>query len=320
MRDKHNRATWVAVGMLTLPAGGAHAQEYPTKPVRIYANQPGGAFDFLARIYSHGLAPRLGQPVIVDNRPGNIIPAEIVSRAPPDGYSLLSHGTALAFGALMQKMPYEPLKDFQAICWTANAPLVVTVHPSVPVKSIKDLIALAKRRPDDLSYASTAIGGTPHLAAELFKYMAQVRIRHIPYKSAGAAMVDVMAGQVQVIFAVSNSVVGPVRNGRLRALAVTTPNPSVLLPGIPTVAETGLPGYESVGIYGVFAPARVPDAIVRRLAEELGRVVHSEEGKKHLLGAGMEPVGGTAEQFDAKFRSESERMAKVIKAAGLRVE
>ena len=215
-------------------------------------------------------------------------------------------------------MPFEPLKDFQAISWTSSAPLVVTVQPSVPVKSIKELIALAKARPGELTYASTAIGSTPHLATELFKNMAKVDIRHIPYKVAGAAMIDVMAGEVQMIFSVSSGVVGQLRSGKLRALAVTSSKPSSLLPGIPTVASTGLPGYESVGIYGVFAPARTPDGIVKRLSQELVKVVHSDEGKKRLMDAGVEPVGSTPEQFDKKFREESDHMAKVIKAAGIR--
>jgi len=318
MRTRANRLIGWSVVLFGLATSCAWGQEYPVKPVRIYANQPGGVFDFLARIYSQGLAGPLGQPVIVDNRPGNIIPAEIVSKAVPDGYSLLSHGTALAFGALMQKMPFEPLKDFQAISWTSSAPLVVTIHPSVPVKSIKELIALAKARPGDLTYASTAIGSTPHLATELFKSMAKVDIRHIPYKGAGAAMIDVMAGEVQMIFSVPSGVMGQLRSGKLKAIAVTSAKPSPLLPGIPTVASTGLPGYESIGVYGMFAPARTPDSIAKRLSQELARAVNSDEGKKRLMDAGLEPVGSTPEQFDKKFREESDYMAKLIKAAGIR--
>ena len=320
MRIQKNWTIGMSFVPLILITCSTWAQEYPVKLVRIYANQPGGVFDFLARVYSQGLAVPLGQPVIVENRPGNIIPAEIVSKATPDGYSLLSHGTALAFGALMQKMPYDPLKDFQAISWTSSAPLVVTVHPSVPVKSIRELIALAKARPGELTYASTSIGSTPHLATELFKSMAKVDIRHIPYKGAGAAMFDVMAGEVQMIFSVSSGVMGHVTSGKLRALAVTSSKPSPLLPGIPTVAATGLPGYESVGVYGVFAPARTPNAIVRKLSLELAKVVNSEEGRKRLLDAGVEPVGSTPEQFDAKFKQESDHMAKVIKAAGIQID
>ncbi len=296
------------------------AQEFPHKPIRIYANQPGGIFDFMARLFAQGATGFLGQTVIVDNRPGNIIPAEIVAKAPPDGYSLLSHGVALATGALMQKMPYDPLTDFAAISWTASAPLVVTVHPSVPAQSVKELIALAKARPDALNYASTATGSTPHLATELFKHMAGVRITHIPYKGAGAAMIDMISGQVQILFAVPNAVIEHARTGRLRTLAVTSAEPFALLPGLPTVAASGIPGYESVGIYGLFAAAKTPDALVRRLNREITRIIQTEEAKKRMLGSGLEPVGSTPEQFDAKFKSESVRMEKVIKAAGIRME
>jgi len=306
--------------VMVLGASGVSGQDYPNKTIRIYSNQPGGVFDFLARIIAQGLTGPLGQPVIVDNRPGNIIPSEIVAKAPPDGYSLLSHGVPLATGALVQKMPYDPLKDFQPITWTTSAPLVVTVHPSVPAKSIKELIALAKSRPGDLNYASTSTGGTPHLATELFKHMTGVNITHIPYKGAGAAMIDIISGQVQVIFAVPNSVVAHAKSGRLRALAVTSAEPSALLPGLPTVAASGVPGYESVGIYGIFTTAKTPDAIVQRLHQEIVRVINTEDAKKRLFGSGLELVGGTPEQFDAKFRSESARMEKVIKAAGIRLE
>ncbi len=313
---------WIAtlVSCACVFASCAQAQDYPVKPIRIYANQPGGIFDFMARIFAQGPGGPLGQPVIVDNRPGNIIPAEIVAKAPPDGYSVLSHGGALAMGALVQKMPYEPLTDFAAISWTASAPLVVTVHPSVPAKSIRDLIALANARPGALNYASTAIGSTPHLATELFKHMAGVKITHIPYKGAGAALVDLISGQVQLLFAVPNAVVEHARSGRLRTLAVTSAEPSALLPGLPTVAASGLPGFESVGIYGMFTTARTPDAIIRRLHREFVRALNTEDAKKRLAGSALEAVGSTPEQFDAKFRNESARMEKVIKAAGIRIE
>ena len=315
------RALCVGVSAMALMAAtSTTAQDYPTKPLRIYANQPGGSFDFLARIFAQGPSGFLGQTLIVDNRPGNIIPAEIVAKAAPDGYSLLSHGGALATGALVQKMPFEPLTDFAMVAWTASAPLVVTVHPSVPAKTIKELIALAKARPGALNYASTATGGTPHLATELFKFMTGTRITHIPYKGAGAAMIDIISGQVQMIFAVPNAVVEHVRTGRLRALAVTSAEPSALFPGMPTVAASGVPGYESVGIYGVFTTAKTPDAIIRRVNREILRILATDDVKKRMLGAAMEPVGSTPEQFDAKFRGESARMEKVIKATGMRIE
>ena len=309
-----------SVATMVLGASGASGQDYPNKPVRIFTNMPGGVFDFMARVLAQGLTGPLGQPVIVDNRPGNIIPAEIVSKAPPDGYSLLSHGVPLATGALVQKMPYDPVTDFSPISWTSSAPLVVTVHPSVPVKSIKELIALAKVRPGELNYASTSTGGTPHLATELFKHTTGVNITHIPYKGAGAAMIDILSGQVHVIFAVPNAVVAHMKSGRLRGLAVTSSQPTVLLPGLPTVAASGVPDYESIGIYGMFAPAKTPDAIIRRLSQEIARVLSTEDAKKRLLGSGLEPVGSSPEKFATKFRSERIRMDKVIKAAGIRLD
>ena len=193
-------------------------------------------------------------------------------------------------------------------------------HPSVPVKNIRELIALAKARPDALSYASTAIGSTPHVGTELFKHLAGVKITHIPYKSAGSAMIDIISGQVQLIFAVPNAVVEHTRGGRLRALATTSAQPSALLPGMPTVAASGLPGYEFVGIYGMFATARTPSAIIQRLNREFVRVLATEDAKKRLAGNALEVVGSTPEQFDARFKSEWVRMEKLIKASGMRME
>ena len=315
--------TVVTAGLLAASAC-AWAQNFPVKPVRIIMPFPAGTSvnDVLGRALAQRLSEPLGQQVIFDNRSGaaGTLGSEMVVKAPPDGYSVLSHGGALAMGALMQKMPYDPLKDFAAISWTASAPLVVTVHPSVPVKSVKELIALAKARPGALNYASTATGSTPHLATELFKHMAGVKITHIPYKGAGAAMIDMISGQVQLIFAVPNAVVEHAKSGRLRTLAVTSAEPSPLLPGLPTVAASGLPGYESVGIYGMFTTARTSDAIIRRLHREFVRVLATDEAAKRLRGNALEVVASTPEQFEAKFRAESARMAQVIQAAGIRME
>jgi len=306
--------------VLGLGAAVATAQEYPVKPIRIYCNVPGGVFDFMARLAAQGLAGPLGQSVIVENRPGNVIPAEIVARAAPDGYSLLSHGQALGIGTLLQKMTYDPWADFQPISQMARAPLVVVVHPSVPVKSIGELLALTKARPGQLNFASTGMGATPHLAAELFRYMAKADITHIPYKGAGPAMVDMLSGQVQLLFSVPQSAMPHIKSGRLRALAVTTAQPSVLFPGLPTVASAGVPGYESVGIYGLFATAKTPDPIIRRLHQEIVRFLETDTAKKRLLDAGLEVVGSTPEQFNATLKDEISRMAKVIKAAGIRLD
>lgn len=318
MCTKRFAAGALCSGLLVL--GAAWAQDYPNRPVRIYANAAGGTFDWMARVMAKGLTGPLGQPVIVDNRPGNVIPAEIVSKAPPDGYSVLSHGQALAVGALLQKMRYDPLADFAPISMTASAPLVVVVHPSLPVKSIKELIALARAKPGELNYASTGMGATPHLAAELFKNMTKVDITHIPYKGAGAAMVDMISGQVQVLFSVPNSAVPHMKSGRLRAIAVTSAKPSALFPGLPTVAASGVPGYEAAGLYGLFAPAKTPDAIMRRLYQESVKFLATDEAKKIFLDAGMETVGSTGEQYAAVLKAEMQRMSQVIKAANIRLD
>jgi tripartite-type tricarboxylate transporter receptor subunit TctC len=309
-----------AVIVTMMAAGSASAQEYPSKPVRIYANAPGGILDYMARVMSRGLAGPLGQPIIVENRPGNVIPAELVSRAPPDGYHLLSHGQALMVGALLQKMRYDPYADFQPISMTVRAPLVVVVHPSLPAKSIRELIALAKAKPGLLNYAIPGMGATSHLATELFKYMTHVDITSIPYKGAGAAMVDMLSGEVQLLFSVPNSAVPHIRTGRLRPLAVTSAQPTALFPGLPTIAASGVPGYEAVALYGLFAPAKTPEAIIRRLHQEIVRYLDTEEAKKTLFDAGLEPVGSTPEQFAAALKAEMARVGEVIKAANIRLD
>lgn len=320
MRLAHRIGTLVCALLMAAATGSVCAQDYPVKPIRIYANAPGGVFDYMARVISRGLAGPLGQPIVVDNRPGNVIPAELVSKAPPDGYHLLSHGQALIVGTMLQKMRYDGFADFQPISMAARAPLVVVVHPSLPVKSIRDLIALAKSQPGKLNYAIPGMGATPHLAAELFKYMTRVDITSIPYKGAGAAMIDLLSGEVPLLFSVPNSAVAHIKSGRLRALAVTSAQPTAILPGLPTVAASGVPGFEAVGLYGLFAPAKTPDAIVRRLNSELVRFLHTDEAKKTLFDAGMEAVGSTPEQYTAALKAEAARVGEVIKAAHIRLD
>jgi tripartite-type tricarboxylate transporter receptor subunit TctC len=299
---------------------GAAAQDYPTQVVRIFANVPGGVFDFGARVMAQGLSGTLGQSVIVDNRPGNVVPAQIVAKSPPDGHALLFHGQALYIGALLQKVPYDPLADFAPISMVARAPLVLVVHPSIPVRNAQELIALAKRKPGALNYASTGVGATPHLAAELFKYATATAITHIPYKGAGPAMLDLVGGQVHLIFSVPNSALPHIQSGRLRALGVTSIEPSALFPGLPTLAASGVPDYESVGLFGLFAPARTPDAIVRRLHRDTVRLLATADVKKRFLAAGLETVGSTAEEFSALLRNEMVKMERVVKAAHIRLD
>jgi tripartite-type tricarboxylate transporter receptor subunit TctC len=217
-------------------------------------------------------------------------------------------------------MRYDPYADFQPISMIARAPMVVVVHPSLPVKSIRELIALAKVKPGMLNYAIPGMGATPHLATELFKYMTHVDITSIPYKGAGAAVVDMLSGEVQLLFSVPNSAVPHIRTGRLRPLAVTSAQPTALLPGLPTIAASGVPGYEAVGLYGLFAPAKTPEPIVRRLHQEIVRYLSMEEAKKTLFDAGLEAVGSTPEQYAAALKAEMARVGEVIKAANIRLD
>ena len=300
-------------------AGILHAQNYPQRTIRIVTNQPGAGFDYAARVIAQGIAGPLGQQVIVDNRPGNIIPAEIVAKAQPDGYTILFNGPALWIGALVQKMPYDPVADYVPITAVTSAPAVLVVHPSVPAKTVRELIALAKAKPGQLNYASTAIGSTSHLGAELFKYMAHVDIVHIPYKSA-VAITDLIAGQVQMMIIPPTGVVQHIKSGKLRALAVTSAEPSALVPGLPTVASAGLPGYEAVSVLGLFGPAKMPDAIVRKLNQEIVRFLNTEEAKKKFLDVGAETFGSSPEQFGAIIKRDMDRLGKMIKEVGIRVD
>jgi tripartite-type tricarboxylate transporter receptor subunit TctC len=308
------------MALLAALACSAWSQEYPTQVVRIYANVPGGVFDFGARVMAQGLTGPLRQSVIVENRPGNVVPAQIVAKSPPDGHALLFHGQALYIGALVQKVPYDPVADFTPVSMVARAPLVLVVHPSVPARSVKELIALAKSSPGALNYASTGVGSTTHLAAELFKFVTGADMTHIPYKGAGPAIVDLVGGQVHLIFSVPNSAVPHIKSGRLRALGITSSAPSPLFPGLPTLAASGVPDYESVGIYGLFAPARTPDPIVRKLYQETARLVATAEVRDRFLAAGMETVGSTPEAFAGALRGEMARMEKVVKAAKIRLD
>ncbi|MBI3067471.1 MAG: tripartite tricarboxylate transporter substrate binding protein [Betaproteobacteria bacterium] len=306
--------------LMLLGASGACGQGYPTKPIRIVTPGSGGGADFAARLIAPGLTAGLGQRVIVDNRPSAVIPGEIVSKAPPDGYTLLIYGPPFWIGPLLQKTPYDPVRDFQPITAAVRQPNILVVHPSLPVKSVKELIALAKARPGALNYASIATGSSSHLAGELFKAMTGVSLVRISYKGSGAALVALLAGEVELSFANAVSVMGAVRSGKLRALAVTTAQPSPLAPGLPTVAASGLPGYESVIITAVFAPAATPAAIIHRLNREIVAVLNKADIKEKFFNAGSEVVGSSPEELTATIKSEMSRMSKVIKEAGIKAD
>jgi tripartite-type tricarboxylate transporter receptor subunit TctC len=243
-----------------------------------------------------------------------------VSKAPPDGYTLLIDAASFWIGPLLQETPYDPVKDFAPVTLTDSAPNVLVVNPSLPVKSVKELIALAKARPGELNYGSSSTGSTPHLAAELFNMMAGVKIVRVPFKGSGPAVISLLGGQVQLMFATAGSVAPHVKSGRLRALAVASLQPSALAPGLPTIAASGVPGYEAVAFEGMFAPAKTPVAIIDRLNQEIVRVLNRAEVKERFFNAGVETVGSTPEEFAAAIKSNVAKWGKLIKDAGIRDE
>lgn len=310
----------IAAGLIA--SGLASAQTYPAKPLRVITAEPGGGNDFAARVIGQAVAPKLGQPWIVDNRggAGGAIAAEAVAKAPADGYTLLVYpGNVWTIPLLRKNARYE-VKDFAPVTWAARSPSTLVVHPSLPVRTVRDLIALAKARPGHLSYGSGGVGASTHLAAELFKSMAKVDILWVPYKGNGPAMNDLIAGQVQLMFGTAGTVTPHVNAGRVRAIAVTSAEPSVLAPGLPTIAASGLPGYESISIYGVYVPAGTPEAIIRQLNLAIVSVLNTPEVKERFLNVGMEVVGSSPEQFAAAIKVDEARLRRVITEAGIRAD
>lgn len=308
-----------SVGTMVFCASVVSSQNYPNRPIRIVTSGPGSGNDFTARLIAHGLTGSLGQQVIVDNR--GILAGEIVANARPDGYTLLAYGTPLWLAPFFRdNVPYDPVRDFSPVTSTTDSPQILVVHPSLPVKSVKELIALAKAKPAVLNYASISTGSVSHVGAELFKVMAGVNIVRIPYKVSGLAQNDVIAGQVEMMFGIAASVTPHIKSGRLRALAVTSAQPSVLLPELPTVAAAGLPGYEATSIQGIFAPAKTPAPLINRLNQEIVRVLNQADVKEKFFNAGAETIGSSPEKFAARVKSEMARLGKVIKDAGIHAE
>ena len=289
---------------------------YPAKPVRIVTAPPGGANDLTARLIAQGIARPLGQQVIVDNRP-TAVNGQIVYQAPADGYTLLLAASSFTIGSLMQETPYDVVRDFAPITLAASSPGVIVVHPSVPVKRINELIALAKARPGALNYASGAIGSASHLAAVLFKSMAGVNIARINYKGAGPAITDLIAGHVQVMFSTASGVTSHIKSGRLRALAVTSSKPSALAPGLPTAAASGVPGYESITMLGLFTQAKTPEAIIVRLHHEIVQALKQPEIQQKFLESGTEVVGSSPQEFLSAIQNELSIWRKMLKTTDL---
>lgn len=315
-----------ALGALTLLlAGGAWAQAYPTKSIRLVVPFPAaGTTDILAREVAQRLSVSFGQSVIVDNRPGAAgnIGSDIVAKSAPDGYTLLmgTVGTHAINPSLYTKMPYNHVKDFVPIVLVAGVPNVLEVTPSLPVNSVADLIKLAKEKPGQLNFASSGSGTSIHLSGELFKTMTGVDIVHVPYKGSSPAVTDLMGGQVQLMFDNLPSSLAQIKAGKLRAIAVTSAQRAPALPNVPTIAESGLPGFEASSWFGLLAPAGTPPAVVARINADVNQWLQTAEAKEKLLAQGAVPAGGTPEQFAAHIRAETEKWAKVVKVSGAKVD
>jgi len=304
-----------------LIAATAHAQSFPTKPVRMIASGVGGAGDFAARLIANGLTARLGQQVIVDNRPGGIVPGEIVAKAPPDGHTLMFVGIVIWLSPFMRSAtPFDPVRDFAPITLAVTVPNVLVVHPGLGVKSVAGLIALAKEKPGALNYATSGAGNSNHIAGELFKAMAGVDLVQVNYRGAPLALNDLLSGRVQAMFATVTAAAPHVASGKLTALAVTSAQPSALMPGLPTIADAGVPGYQSSATLGALAPAATPAAIVNLLNREMVRVLNAQENRDRLLRAGMEVIASSPQQFAAAIKADMAHTGKIIRQAGIRTD
>jgi tripartite-type tricarboxylate transporter receptor subunit TctC len=284
--------------------------------VRIVTVEPGSGQDISARLIARDLSARLGQPVVIDNR--GVTAIGIVARAANDGYTMLYYGPALWLGPLLRKSSdYDPVRDFAPVTLAVTSPNVLVVHPGVPVKSVKELIALAKAKPGELNYGSGSVGSNSHLAAELFKALAGVNIVRVSYKGAGPALNDVIAGQIQMIIPSASSAVSHVQSGKVRALGVTSAQPSAVFPGVPAVAAS-VPGYESSAMTGMFAPAGTPASVINRLNRDVVQSLATAEVKERLLGVGIEVVASSTRELTVAIKGEMVRMEKVIRGAGIR--
>jgi tripartite-type tricarboxylate transporter receptor subunit TctC len=307
-------------------APGLAAAQYPTKPVRMVVGfPPGGGTDVVARIIVPRLGENLGQPVVIENRPGatGTVAAEMVAKSPPDGYTIMmGHVSVNAIApSLFPKLPYDVIKDFAPVTLAASVPHIITVHPSLPVTSLKELIVYLKARPGKLTFPSAGNGSTPHLAGEMFKSLAGVEIVHVPYKGTGQSMQDLLSGQHLVGFDTMPASAPYVRSGKLRALAVTGPRRVAEFPDLPTVEEAGVPGYQLTTWYGVFAPAGTPAAIVNKLHADITRAMEAPDTRERLAAIGVDDtVTRTPEEFAVIVRDDTARYAKVVKDAGLKID
>ena len=316
---------WLFAALAVATCTSAHAADnapYPSRPVRVIVPQSaGGSTDLQARIVTQRMGEAMGQTFVVDNRPGagSINGTETVAKAAPDGYTLLSVAASFSINpALHQKLPFDAIRDFTPITRFASLPHILVVHPSVPVKSVKDLIALAKAKPGDLNYASSGVATSSHLGTELFMHMTGTNMVQVPYKGGGPGMVALVGGQVQLYFATISTALPHVKSGKIRALAVSSAKRSIVAPEYPTIAEAGVPGYEHASWVGLLAPARTPPAIVSALHAESVKALAREDVKGLLLRDGLEPVGDSPQEFAKVIRAEVAKWMKVVKAAGIK--
>ena len=324
------RATLALAGLAIAAAAGAQpastgsGQAYPNKAVRvIVAFAPGGIADFAARSVSQKLSESLGVPVVVENRPGagGITGAEIVAKAAPDGYTLLVTSISHTINPSVRKnLPFDAARDFSPVTLITDAPNFLVVHPSLPVKSVKELVALARARPGQITYASSGSGTSTHLSGELFKSLARIDIVHVPYKGGGPAVIDLTGGHVLMMFSTLPSVLQLVRGGKLRGLAVTGSRRFPAASEFPTMIEAGVPGYEVSGWSGMFAPAGTPREAVARVAAEIAKILRAPELKERFFIQGAEPVGNTPEEFAAFVKSETAKWKKVVEFSGMRAD
>ena len=298
----------------------APAQQYPSKTIRlIVPTAPGGGADFLGRVLAQGLNPALGQPVVVDNRGGGgtSIGTALAAKSPPDGHTLLIQHNSLAFNATFyRKLPYDTLKDLAPISLLASQPYIVAVHPSLPVRSMKELVSLARARPGQLAYASGGGGSGPYMGAELLKHAAKIDVLHVPYKGAGPAFADLMGGQVQMMVVTMSVGLPHARSGKVRALAVTSGKRVANASDLPTVGESGVPGYEYTTWYGLLAPAGTPSAVIARLNAETAKVIGAREVHDKLTADGLTPLRSSPEEFAAFISRDIARWAAIVRASG----
>ncbi len=311
--------------LTAVAAASAVAQTYPVKPVRVViAFAPGGTTDILGRLYAQKLTASTGQLFVVDNRTGagGTIGTEIVVKAPPDGYTINFGSTSSLAGSpnLYTRLPYDVLRDLAPVTQVATAAFILGVHPSLPVKNVRELVALARARPGQINFASSGNGSSPHLCGENFKYLAKIDLVHVPYKGVGLAMPDLIAGQVQLLFSDMAPFVPYVKTGKLRALGVSTAQRSKLYPELPTIAEAGVPGYELAGWYGVVVPAATPRAIVDRLHAEFSKTMRTPDMVERYATLGVEAVDSAPEQFGSYMRSELVKWGDIIKRSGTKLE